>query len=281
MLTLVVGTLALAIAPRAGARLRQPRATCDGSSALERIARCPTPAPRSTSARAAPSRAAAATTIDTPTLRDPPIADPDPATGRGLPARPLRPAVRRRRPARCHARRPGVLPSRGADSGRRAGGLRCRRDADERHGDGIRAADRRNASRMGRHRPIRAGRLRVRLRRRHTARSTSGGASWQRLGQAQFTPTATSHVYARARHVPGVGRRAVRGIRRFRLWNLAPGRRLRHGDHRRLRRARRRGAHRTRGPDLRREPARTRLLKARGHLTRTVARRYSPSNRTA
>ena len=28
-----------------------------------------------------------------------------------------------------------------------------------------------------------------------TARSMSGGASWQRLGQAQFTPTPTSHVY--------------------------------------------------------------------------------------
>jgi hypothetical protein len=29
-----------------------------------------------------------------------------------------------------------------------------------------------------------------------TSRSTSGGASWQRLGQAQFTPTPTTHVYA-------------------------------------------------------------------------------------
>jgi len=28
-----------------------------------------------------------------------------------------------------------------------------------------------------------------------TARSTSGGSSWQQLGLAQFTPTATSHVY--------------------------------------------------------------------------------------
>ena len=28
-----------------------------------------------------------------------------------------------------------------------------------------------------------------------TTRSTTGGASWQRLGQAQFTPTPTSHVY--------------------------------------------------------------------------------------
>ena len=28
-----------------------------------------------------------------------------------------------------------------------------------------------------------------------TARSTTGGASWASLGQAQFTPTATSHVY--------------------------------------------------------------------------------------
>ncbi len=28
-----------------------------------------------------------------------------------------------------------------------------------------------------------------------TARTGSGGATWQRLGQAQFTPTATSHVY--------------------------------------------------------------------------------------
>lgn len=28
-----------------------------------------------------------------------------------------------------------------------------------------------------------------------TARSTTGGASWAALGQAQFTPTATSHVY--------------------------------------------------------------------------------------
>ena len=27
------------------------------------------------------------------------------------------------------------------------------------------------------------------------ARTTGGGASWARLGQAQFTPTATSHVY--------------------------------------------------------------------------------------
>ncbi len=27
------------------------------------------------------------------------------------------------------------------------------------------------------------------------AHSTTGGATWQRLGQAQFTPTATSHVY--------------------------------------------------------------------------------------
>ena len=38
-----------------------------------------------------------------------------------------------------------------------------------------------------------------------TARSTSGGASWQRLGQAQFTPTATSHVYAERGTYPGVG----------------------------------------------------------------------------
>ncbi len=29
-----------------------------------------------------------------------------------------------------------------------------------------------------------------------TQRSTTGGASWAQLGQAQFTPTATSHVYA-------------------------------------------------------------------------------------
>jgi hypothetical protein len=28
-----------------------------------------------------------------------------------------------------------------------------------------------------------------------TATSTTGGASWERLGQAQFSPTATSHVY--------------------------------------------------------------------------------------
>jgi hypothetical protein len=28
-----------------------------------------------------------------------------------------------------------------------------------------------------------------------TATATTGGASWERLGQAQFTPTATSHVY--------------------------------------------------------------------------------------
>ncbi|WP_345802351.1 hypothetical protein AAIB33_04445 [Microbacterium sp. AZCO] len=28
-----------------------------------------------------------------------------------------------------------------------------------------------------------------------TSRSTTGGASWSGLGQAQFTPTATSHVY--------------------------------------------------------------------------------------
>ena len=28
-----------------------------------------------------------------------------------------------------------------------------------------------------------------------TSVSGAGGASWQRLGQAQFTPTATSHVY--------------------------------------------------------------------------------------
>ncbi|MCR2809191.1 MULTISPECIES: hypothetical protein [unclassified Microbacterium] len=28
-----------------------------------------------------------------------------------------------------------------------------------------------------------------------TARSMTGGASWESLGQAQFTPTATSHVY--------------------------------------------------------------------------------------
>lgn len=27
------------------------------------------------------------------------------------------------------------------------------------------------------------------------ARTAGGGATWQRLGQAQFTPTATSHVY--------------------------------------------------------------------------------------
>lgn len=29
-----------------------------------------------------------------------------------------------------------------------------------------------------------------------TLRSSSGGATWQRLGQAPFTPTSTSHVYA-------------------------------------------------------------------------------------
>ncbi|GAA1949508.1 hypothetical protein [Microbacterium deminutum] len=29
-----------------------------------------------------------------------------------------------------------------------------------------------------------------------TARTPTGGATWQRLGQAQFTPTVTSHVYA-------------------------------------------------------------------------------------
>ncbi|WP_461471482.1 hypothetical protein [Microbacterium sp. HJ5] len=29
-----------------------------------------------------------------------------------------------------------------------------------------------------------------------TATTTTGGASWERLGQAQFTPTATSHSYA-------------------------------------------------------------------------------------
>lgn len=38
-----------------------------------------------------------------------------------------------------------------------------------------------------------------------TQRSTNGGASWRRLGQAQFTPTATSHAYReRGDYVAGV-----------------------------------------------------------------------------
>ena len=114
-----------------------------------------------------------------------------------------------------------------------------------------------------------------------TARSTSGGASWQRLGQAQFTPTATSHVYRERGTFPVSVDRAVRGIRRFRLGSLATGRRLRHRDHRRVRRPRRRGAHRTRRPDLPREPARTRLLRPPDTPDTTAARRYPPSSRTA
>ncbi len=38
-----------------------------------------------------------------------------------------------------------------------------------------------------------------------TQRSTSGGTSWARLGQAQFTPTSTSHAYRqRGDYVVGV-----------------------------------------------------------------------------
>lgn len=38
-----------------------------------------------------------------------------------------------------------------------------------------------------------------------TQRTTTGGATWEQLGQAQFTPTATSHVYrARGTYSTGV-----------------------------------------------------------------------------
>ena len=49
-----------------------------------------------------------------------------------------------------------------------------------------------------------------------TARVTTGGSSWAALGQAQFTPTATSHVYRERGTYPVIVTRAVRGIRRFR-----------------------------------------------------------------
>ena len=70
-----------------------------------------------------------------------------------------------------------------ADPRRRARRVRRRRDADERHGDGIRAAHSGDDARLGRHGALRARGLRVRLRRRHhrahdraAARAGSGSA---------------------------------------------------------------------------------------------------------
>ena len=226
MLSRRLALAALALAASWSACIPAP-ISCDGSTAGRASATSPTPARRSTSARASPSlprgqRRTTARRAGPPPIERRPAGGPCPPPDRCD-------LLRRRRPPDVTlADLASFRPARPTLDGRAAGfgvvGMPTNvvATASEQRIAG-------NAARLGRHGALRAGRLRLRLRRRQRPRATAtGGASWQRLGQAQFTPTATSHVYRERGTYPGVGDRAVRGIRRFRLGNLAAGRRLRH-----------------------------------------------------
>ena len=137
---------------------------------------------------------------------------------------------------------------------RRAGRVRHRRCSDERRGGGIRAVHDRNPARLGRHRPLRSGRLRLRLRRRFD------GAIRDRRLQLGITRSGAVHAdrhqsrLPRARHLPGGRDRGVCGIRRLRIGHVATRHRTRHGVDRRLRRAGRRSTHGAGRQDLRENP---------------------------
>ncbi len=102
---------------------------------------------------------------------------------------------------------------------------------------------------------------------------TTGGASWQQLGQAQFTPTATSHVYRERGTYPVRVTVEYAASVDFGSGIWRPVDRLCHRDERRVRRPGRRGPHSPRRQDLRRGPARAGLLSAtRPGVVRTQRR---------
>ena len=57
-----------------------------------------------------------------------------------------------------------------------------------------------------------------------TVRTASGGASWEQLGQAQFTPTPTSHAYsARGTYPVSVTVQYAPSVNFGRVWRPVPG----------------------------------------------------------
>jgi hypothetical protein len=57
-----------------------------------------------------------------------------------------------------------------------------------------------------------------------TVRATSGGATWEQLGQAQFTPTATSHAYrARGTYSAAVTVQYAASVDFGTGWRAVPG----------------------------------------------------------